>query len=94
MFQRTPKSSPADERSPRADLGDVACLRVKHALEWRDAAGRVTSAYKAWCAAGRCDRHRLYISFVDALRREEQAARQLERDMSAPAAPIPSPRNP
>lgn len=86
MFLRMPKSSPAAEPSPRVDVGDDRCPRVEHLLEWRAAAKRAGRAYKAWCAASRRDRHRRYISFVDALRCEERAARQLERDMSALSA--------
>jgi hypothetical protein len=48
--------------------------------EWRDSAKRVMRAYKAWCASTRSDRHRLYLAFLEALRREEQAARRVERD--------------
>jgi hypothetical protein len=51
-----------------------------HLQEWRGAAKRVVRAYKAWCASTRSDRHRLYLAFLEALRREEQAARRVERD--------------
>lgn len=57
-------------------------LHGEHLQEWRDASKRVVRAYKAWCASTRSDRHRLYLAFLDALRREEQAARRLERDAS------------
>jgi hypothetical protein len=59
-------------------------LRAEHLEEWREASRRVMRSYKAWCAAPRGDRHRLHVAFLDALRREEQAARQVERDASAP----------
>ena len=70
-------------------LGDVFSLRptpdvqAQHLEEWRDASSRVMRSYKAWCAAPRSERHRLHVAFLDALRREEQAARQVERDASA-----------
>ena len=62
--------------------GEPTNLQVEHMQEWRDASKRVVRAYKAWCASTRSDRHRLYLAFLDALRREEQAARRLERDAS------------
>ena len=57
--------------------------------DWRDAARREARAYLAWCAAGRRDRHHLYAVFLDALRREELAARQVEHDASALGAVHP-----
>ena len=51
-------------------------------LEWRDDAKLVGRAYRAWCAADKRDRQRLYVSFLDALTREERAAHQLERVIS------------
>ena len=51
-------------------------------VQWRDDAKRVGRAYTAWCAADRRDRQRLYVSFLDALTREECAADQLERVIS------------
>jgi len=42
--------------------------------EWRDAAKRVAREYRAWQAAERCDRHRRYVTYLAALRSEEQAA--------------------
>ena len=47
-------------------------------LQWRDDAKQVGRAYTAWCAADRRDRQRLYVSFLEAFTREEQAAYQLE----------------
>ena len=85
MFQRTPKSSRVAERSARAGLGDAAALRVEHVYAWRDAAREVQSTYRAWCTAGRRDSHRLYLVFLDALRYEELAAREVERDAHASA---------
>ena len=85
MFQRTPKSSRVAERSASAGLGDTAALRVEHFYAWRDAAREVQSTYRAWCAAGRRDSHRLYLVFLDALRYEELAAREVERDADASA---------
>ncbi len=76
---------------PGPRVGYVFSLRAKpdvqaqHLEEWRDASRRVMRSYKAWCAAPRSERHRLHVAFLDALRREEQAARQVERDASAPA---------
>ena len=55
-------------------------LHAEHVQEWRDASKLVLRAYKAWCASTRRDRHRLYLAFLEALRREEQAARRVERD--------------
>ena len=83
MFHRTPKSSPVVEPSSRADVSKAAGLRVGHLEDWRDAAKREARAYLAWCAAGRRDRDHLYAVFLDALRREELAARRMEHDASA-----------
>lgn len=60
-------------------------------LDWRDDAKRVGRAYAAWCAADRRDRHRHYVSFLEALTREERAAHQLERVISRldTADPVP-----
>ena len=89
MFRRTPKSSPVVESSSTADVRHEADLRVGHLDDWRDAAKREGRAYVAWCAAGRGDRHHLYAAFLDALRREEVAARQVEDDASALGAAHP-----
>lgn len=87
MFERQSKSSsaaaPALELSPRADVGDPTGMRDEHLRQWRDAANQVVSAYKAWCAGNWRDQQVLYISFVDALGREERAAKRVERDASA-----------
>ena len=84
MFRRASKSSsgagPALEHWPHNDVCDKAGPQDEHLKQWRDAAQRVARTYYAWCAAGRRDRHDLYLSFLDALRREEQAARQVELD--------------
>ena len=90
MFQRTPKSSRVAERSARAGFGSAAGLRVEHLEAWRDAAKEVRSTYGAWCTAGRRDSHRLYLVFLDALRYEERAARQVERDATALVAADPA----
>jgi hypothetical protein len=71
-------------RMRQPTLGNPAGLRAEHLQEWRDASKRVMRTYNAWCVASRRDRHVLYVSFLDALRREERAAEQLERDASAP----------
>ena len=90
MFQRTPKSP---EVGPTLDLlrcagaGNSSGLRTQHLQEWRRAAQRVVRTYKEWCAANWGDRHHLYLSFLDALGCEEQAARQLELDAGALGAP-------
>lgn len=89
MFQRTPKSPRVSELSSRAYVGDAASLRVEHLQQWRDAAKREARAYIAWCAASRRDRHNHHLSFLDALRREERAAHQVERDALALAAADP-----
>jgi hypothetical protein len=93
MFRRTPKTSsaagPALELLPGTEVGDPAGLRAEHLKQWRDAAKRVARTYNAWCAASRRDRQELYVSFLDALRREERAARQLERDASVLGAADP-----
>jgi hypothetical protein len=60
-------------------LGDPAELHAGLLQEWRDASKRVMRTYKAWCAASWRDRHLRYVSFLDALRREERAAEHLER---------------
>ena len=90
MFQRTPKSSRVAERSARAGFGYSAGLRVEHLQAWRDAAKGVRSAYRAWCTAGRRDSHRMYLVFLDALRYEELAARQVERDATTLGAADPA----
>jgi hypothetical protein len=61
-------------------VGDPANLPSQHLQDWREASKGVVRTYKAWCAAGRQDRHEEYLSFVSALGREERAARQVERD--------------
>jgi hypothetical protein len=60
-------------------LGDPAELQADQLQAWREASRRVLRTYNAWCAASRRDRHHRYVSFLDALRREERAAKQLER---------------
>jgi hypothetical protein len=82
MFLRPHKSSPVPESSPAVQAGDAAARRLQTLLEWRDDAKRVGRAYAAWCAADRHDRQRLYVSFLDALTREERAAHKLERVIS------------
>lgn len=87
MFRRTPKSfSPSvgcPEPLPHARLDDPARLREDQLQEWREAARGVARTYKAWCAANWLDRRDRYLSFLDALGREERAARQVEPDASA-----------
>ena len=70
-------------------VGEPADLRAEHLQEWRDASKRVLRRYNAWCAVSRRDRHELYVAFLDALRREEQAAKRVERDASAPGSADP-----
>jgi predicted TIM-barrel fold metal-dependent hydrolase len=65
-------------------LGDPAEAQADQLQAWRDASKRVMRTYNAWCAASRRDRHHRYVAFLDALRREEKAAEQLERASSAP----------
>ena len=62
-----------------AQAGESLDLRAERIREWRDAGDRALRAYRAWCAATRSDRHQLHVSFLAALRREEQAACQVER---------------
>jgi hypothetical protein len=59
---------------------DATDLHTQHLEDWRNASKRVMRSYKAWCAASRGERHQLHVAFLDALRREEQAALQVERD--------------
>ena len=109
MFRRSRKSSSALHPAPqplfRAEGAEPGGLRAEHQQEWRDSAKRVVRAYQAWCAAPRSDRHERYCTFLAALRREEQAARQVERNASAfragdlggtadPAAPLRPAREP
>jgi hypothetical protein len=61
-------------------VSEAPDLHDEHLQEWRDASKRAVRAYKAWCACDRRDRHRLHVSFLEALRREEQAARLVEHD--------------
>jgi hypothetical protein len=93
MFRWKPNSSsaadPALELLVGAEVGEPADLRAEHVKQWRHAAKRVPRTYKAWCAAGWRDRQDLYVSFLDALRREERAARRVERDASALGAQDP-----
>lgn len=87
MPRLTKKSSstliPALEMSLGADAGDAPGRHADHLEEWRVAAKELASAYKAWCAASCRDRRRYYLSFVDALVREETAARRVQRGASA-----------
>jgi len=64
-------------------VGDPADLRSEHLQDWREASNWALRSYKAWCAAGRQDRHEQYLSFLSALRREDRAAYQVERDSRA-----------
>jgi hypothetical protein len=61
-------------------VANPADFRSAHLQDWREASNRVLLTYKAWCAAGRQDRREEYLCFLNALGREEQAARQVERD--------------
>jgi hypothetical protein len=70
------------ESSPAVQAGDAAGRSLQMLLEWRDDAKRVGHAYTAWSSADRRDRQRLYVSFLEALTREERAAHQLERGIS------------
>ena len=63
-------------------LGDPAARQAEQLQDWREASRRVLRTYNAWCAADRRDRHLRYVSFLDALRREEGAAAELERASS------------
>ena len=91
MFRRSRKSSSALHPAPqplfRAEGADPSGLRAECQQEWRDSAKRVVRAYQAWCAAPRSDRHERYCTFLAALRREEQAARQVERKELQRSAP-------
>ena len=69
-----------------SQAGESVELRAERIREWRDAADRVLHAYRAWCAATRSDRHEQQVSFLAALRREEQAACQVERAASGEGA--------
>ena len=90
MFQRTRKSPRVAEPSAGAGFAYAAGLRVEHLQAWRDAAKEVRSTYRDWCTAGRRDSHRLYLLFLDALKYEELAAREVERDATALAAADPA----
>jgi heme oxygenase len=91
MFQRPGKSS-RPPAPPAADAGDATGRRLQMLLQWRDDAKRVGRAYTAWCAADPRDRGRRYLSFLEALTREEQAAHQLERVISAAGTTAPAAR--
>lgn len=93
MFRRShkaPASGQVVEVCRRAEVGDIAGLRAEHLKEWRDASKTVTGTYRAWCAAARPDRRDLYLCFLDALRQEERAALQVERDALALGAADPN----
>ena len=62
-----------------SQAGESVDPHAERIREWRDAGDRVLRAYRAWCAATRSDRHQLYVCFLDALRREERAAWQVQR---------------
>jgi hypothetical protein len=64
-------------------VSDSADLRSQHLQDWREASNWALRSYKAWCASGRQDRHEQYLSFLSALRREERAACQVDRDSRA-----------
>jgi hypothetical protein len=72
-------------------VGDPTELRSQHLQDWHEASKRVLRTYKAWCAAGRKDRHEQYLSFVSALGQEERAARQVERDSRSRVGANPQP---
>lgn len=61
-------------------VSEAADLHDEHLQEWRETSKRAVGAYHAWCASNRGDRHRLHVAFLEALRREEQAARSVEHD--------------
>jgi hypothetical protein len=65
------------------EVSEAPAPQAEHLEEWRDASKRVLRAYQAWCAGSWSDRHRLHVAFLEALRREEQAARRVERDTAA-----------
>jgi hypothetical protein len=75
-------SGPAGSRTlaHMTQVSEAPDRHAEHLQEWRDASKRVLRAYKAWCAGSRSDRHRLHVAFLEALRREEQAARRVESD--------------
>jgi hypothetical protein len=90
MFPHTPKSPavrPTLDLLPGVGLRNSSGLRTEHLQEWRRASQRVVRTYKEWCAANWRDRHHLYLSFLDALGCEEQAARRLELDAGVLGAP-------
>ena len=87
MPRRTKKSSsttvlPEPEMSLYVD-SDGAAGDADQLEAWRVAAKELASAYDDWCAAGRRDRRRCYLSFVDAFIHEETTARRLQRRASA-----------
>ena len=73
-------------------VANPADPRSAHLQDWREASKRVLRTYKAWCAAGRQDRREEYLSFLNALGREERAAWEVERDsqsaVSADSRPL------
>ena len=90
MFPRTPKSpgvSPTLDLLPCVGVSLTSGLRTEQLQEWRRASQWVVRTYKEWSAANWRDRHHLYLSFLDALACEEQAARRLELDAGVLGAP-------
>ena len=83
MFARTHKSAGA---GPTLDLlrcaavGNPPGVRTQHLQDWRHPTQQVGRTYEKWCAANWRDRHHPYLSFLNALRREERAAQQVELD--------------
>lgn len=78
--------------APMRRVANDADLRSAQLQDWREASKRVLHTYKAWCTAGRQDRHEQYLCFLNALGREERAAWEVERDsQSAVRADSPPP---
>jgi hypothetical protein len=73
LFQHEVESAPAvTER-----------VRAEHLEQWRAAARRVDRAWEVWLASDQAERDWAHEVYLEALAREEDAARRLEQDARA-----------
>ena len=58
-------------------------VRAEHLEQWRAAARKVDRAWDVWLASDQAERDWAHEVYVEALAREEEAARRLEDDARA-----------
>jgi hypothetical protein len=58
-------------------------VRAEHLEQWRAAARRVDRAWEVWLASDQAERDWAHEVYLEALAREEDAARRLEQDARA-----------